>query len=119
MGKISEKYKFLKNQNNGRRYLFKRGIFYIFLNEDAEYMSEKLNLKLTTFGHDIKCGFPVNSKERYLSLLTDDDVQVIDSVSKSDKIEKIIKIINKIDLDNITPKQAITVLYNLKGTINE
>ena len=43
-------------------YLFRSGIFYIGLDEDAKKLTETLGLKLTNFdGNTVKCGFPSNS----------------------------------------------------------
>lgn len=50
MGKVRENYMFLKNQDDSKRYLFKNGVFYIFLDDDALVMSQKYNLKLVSFG---------------------------------------------------------------------
>lgn len=59
MSKLYEKYKSLKSENNDKLYLFKSGIFYIFLDEDAKKMSNFLNLKLTNLNESIcKCRFP-------------------------------------------------------------
>jgi len=115
MGKISEKYKFLKNKDKKKKYIFKSGIFYIFLNEDAKYISEKYNLKLTSFGNDVKCGFPISAKDKYLSFLKNENISMIDKTKAEDLDNNFIKILNKVDLDNITPKEAIDVLYELKG----
>lgn len=58
MSKLYEKYKNLKSENATKLYLFKSGIFYIFLDEDAIKMSNLLNLKLTNLNETIvKCGF--------------------------------------------------------------
>lgn len=71
MSKLYEKYKVLKSEDTSKFYLFKSGIFYIFLDEDAIKMSEILNLKLTNLNQSIvKCGFPVKNLDKYLQLLT-------------------------------------------------
>ena len=70
MGKLYKKYISLKIENPNKIYLFKVGIFYIFLDDDARLMSSVLELKLTKFNSVIyKCGFPVNSSEKYFNLL--------------------------------------------------
>lgn len=95
--------------------IYKSGIFYIFLNEDAKYISEKYHLKLTSFGNDVKCGFPISAKDKYLSFLKNENISIIDKTKATDLDNNFIKILNKVDLDNITPKEAIDVLYELKG----
>lgn len=46
MGKILEKYNLLKSNNSNKIYMFQSGLFYIFVDEDAKYISSVLNLKL-------------------------------------------------------------------------
>ena len=64
--KLLDKYNLLKESNNSKVFLFKSGNFYIFLSEDAKYISNITTLKLTSFGNTIKCGFPVQSLDKYL-----------------------------------------------------
>ena len=62
MGKLYTKYKSLKGKDTSMLYLFRSGIFYIGLDEDAKKLTETLGLKLTNFdGNTVKCGFPSNS----------------------------------------------------------
>lgn len=57
MSKLYERYLELKKQDSSILYLFKSGIFYIFLDEDAKKMSYILNLKLSNLNESIlKCG---------------------------------------------------------------
>ncbi len=60
MSKLYKTYLILKNQDKNTLYLFKSGIFYIFLDENAKIISNILNLKLTNLSPTVvKCGFPV------------------------------------------------------------
>ena len=45
MSKLYKKYMSLKINDSSKVYLFKSGIFYIFLDDDARTMSPILNLK--------------------------------------------------------------------------
>lgn len=86
MSKLYEKYKFLKIQNPSKLYLFKSGIFYIFLDEDAKFISNILNLKLTNLNENIlKCGFPVKNINKYLNLFKEHnlDIEILDSIFES------------------------------------
>lgn len=60
MSKIYDKYLKLKSSNDYQEntvYLFKSGIFFIFIEEDAKTMSQLLNLKLGKLNENIvKCG---------------------------------------------------------------
>lgn len=66
MSKLYQQYLQLKEQDKTKNYLFKCGIFYIFIEEDANELAGKLGLKLTKFTDEVwKCGFPVNSLQKY------------------------------------------------------
>lgn len=70
MSKLYQKYMSLKVQNSKQLYLFKSGIFYIFLDEDAKLMSPRLNLKLTNLNSMVvKCGFPASQLDKYIKLI--------------------------------------------------
>lgn len=65
MSKLYNQYVILKVNNPNKFFLFKSGIFFIFLDEDAKIMSKVLNLKLSNLNADIlKCGFPENSLDK-------------------------------------------------------
>ena len=70
MGKLYKKYVELKEQDDEKIYLFKVGIFFIFLDEDAKKISKMLNLKLTILGGEVqKCGFPISNLDKYAKML--------------------------------------------------
>lgn len=73
MSKIYNKYIALKSNPNYKEntlYLFKSGLFFIFIDKDAQIISPYLNLKLSQLNDTIvKCGFPINSLQKYLNLL--------------------------------------------------
>lgn len=70
MSKLYKKYLSLKIENSDTFYLFESGIFYIFIADDAKFMSEVLNLKLTNLNSNIvKCGFPTSQLNKYLTYL--------------------------------------------------
>lgn len=92
MSKLYSKYLSLKKETNSSKiYLFKSGIFYLFIDEDAKMMSPLLQLKLTNLNPTVlKCGFPVNSLEKYMPLLeqTGKTIEIIDlekNISSSPK----------------------------------
>ena len=77
MSKLYEKYKYLKAKNQSNLYLFKSGIFYIFLEEDARLMSNMLGLKLTNLNETIvKCGFPIQNIDKYLKIIKNSNYTV-------------------------------------------
>ena len=124
MSKIYDKYLELKKQNAEKFYLFKCGGFYIFLEDDAQKINEYVVLKITPFTKNIvKCGFPLGSLENYLKVFQNHklDIVIIENFelySEKEKCEKIIKFINKIDINNITPLEAIVKLSKLQEICN-
>ena len=126
MGKLYDHFMNLKGSNKDKVYLFKSGIFFIALNEDATKLSEIFGFKITNLNDTVtKCGFPAKRIEYYSSLLDkmNIDFELIDSNSK--KVENsseyisnlnfnsIIDKLVKIDFDNITCKDAFDILYDL------
>lgn len=108
-------YKF-KNKDKNKRYLFKSGVFYYFLDEDAKYMSSKYNFKITSFGKNIKCGFPVKALEKYLYIFNNENIELVKEDNDKDKV---IQLIQNINLDEISPKEAYMLLVKLKELISE
>ena len=126
MSKLNDKFLSLKNSNKDTLYLFKSGIFFIALNEDATKLSEIFGFKVTNLNDTVtKCGFPAKRLEYYSSLLDKMNIkfEVIDAncqkvENNSDYInnlnfKSIIDKLVKIDFDNITFKEAFDILYDL------
>ena len=60
MSKLLKQYNELKNKDPNKIYIFRVGIFYNILNEDARVVSNAIGLKLTDLSPEIvKCGFPI------------------------------------------------------------
>lgn len=127
MSKIYDKYLELKkDESNDCVYLFKAGIFYIFIDEDAKKMSELFELKLCNLNETIlKCGFPINSLNKYSRLLKENNIDFKIITSELEKvnetsdylnnvqINEFLKKIKKLDIDNISPKQAYDIIYDI------
>ena len=59
MSKLYKSYKNLKQNNPNKIYLFKSGMFYISLQEDAEKLSDIFGFKITNLNEEVtKVGFP-------------------------------------------------------------
>lgn len=120
MSKLLKQYEELKKKDSKRIYVFKVGIFYNILNEDARLVSNEIGLKLTDLGPDIvKCGFPIAKLEKYTNLLTEHHIQfeIISNLTPSNQntsYEQIIKKIQSINLENTTCKEAFDILYNIQ-----
>ena len=86
MSKLYQKYMSLKMQDSETLYLFKSGIFYIFLDEDAKLIHSKLNLKLTNLNSMVvKCGFPISKIDKYINLINEIgySFKIIDSTTNT------------------------------------
>ena len=114
MSKLYDLYKSKKEIDESKCYLFKSGMFYIFIDEDAEYISKKTLLKLTNLNNDIvKCGFPYDKLDKYMELFNNLGIDVEIVNNNIDISDKIIKKLKNIDIDNITPVKALTILNEL------
>lgn len=127
MSKLYVEYLKLKSENTDKLYLFKSGIFYIAIEDDAKKLSELFNFKLTNLNNTVmKCGFPQKRLEFYIDKLNSLDIlfEIIDSnYSKVDnysdylnnnKIKDIIKSIIQIDMNNISFKESFEFLEKTK-----
>ena len=84
MSKLVNLYQTLKEKDSETLYLFKSGIFYIFLDNNAQKINSYLELKLTYLNSNIlKCRFPQNSLNKYLNLLRSSpfNIKIIDNTS--------------------------------------
>lgn len=131
VSKLYDKYIELKKENNEKMYLFKSGLFYVFLEEDAVKISKITTLKCTQLTPKVvKCGFPQNSLERYLEIFKELNLEVeviqLEESEKKKLSNKIcsgkIKSINELkslDLNAITPIRALELLYTIKKEVEE
>lgn len=141
MGKFSEIYKLLKNEDSETLYLFKMGIFYNFMNDDAKLINQKIPLKITSFGDDIKCGFPRSSLKDHLEnlkekqfnyLIIDDGKKIkkedennyVQEISKqsinpnnNEKYIEIGKEIEKLNLASITAVEALNLITKYQSIL--
>lgn len=128
MSKLFEIYKNLKQNDNETLYLFKSGIFYIFLDNDAKIINKTFGLKLTNLNDKIvKCGFPSNSLQKYIRLLgsTNYEIKIIDNstntsfklkdfIISADNLE-LLKTISNVNEDNLSIKDAFEFISNIKN----
>lgn len=132
MSKLYNNYLELKKEENSYIYLFKSGIFYIALQEDAKILSQKFGLKLTNLSDTIiKCGFPSNSIEKYISLFTNNNIKfkIIDSkintsfspteYKQDTKTKELLNLINNTNPDLLSIKEAYSFIENIKDIAKE
>lgn len=123
MSKLLKQYNELKNKDPNKIYIFRVGIFYNILNEDARVVSNAIGLKLTDLSPEIvKCGFPIAKLEKYTKLLNSNNIsfEVVStptSTNQNTPYDNIIKTIQNVDFDNITCKDAFDLLYNIQQKI--
>lgn len=119
VSKLYNRYKVLKNKEN-IIYIFKVGMFYIMLDDDAKVLSKLLNLKLIPLNSEInKCGFPINSLEKYEKILKENKVnyKIVENNENND-LNIFINKIKRYNINNITGIKAIELLSELKEIVN-
>ena len=112
MSKLYNEYLRLKTEDDNKLYLFKCGKFYIFIADDCDLINEYVVLKKVLLTKDIyKCGFPTNSINEYMRVFKNHnlDIEIIEKIETD-----INTIIKNIDIDNITPLEALNKLKELK-----
>ncbi len=125
-----KQYNELKKEDASSIYLFRVGIFYNILNEDAKLINEKLGLKITDLGPSIfKCGFPVSQLDKYIILLKNLKIKykVIDNLPNSNvndymkniEIKKILNKIADLDMNNTTFQQSFNILLDIKNKLEK
>lgn len=123
MSKLLNLYSKLKKEDNSKLYLFKSGIFYIALDDDALTLSDLFDFKLIDLNaNSIKCGFPISKISYYSHLLNFNNIDfkiidpneplVINNIPSS--YEPIIQEILNIDFNNITFKDAFFKLQDFQ-----
>lgn len=128
MSKLLNQYNILKKEDASCIYLFRVGIFYNILNEDAKTINEKLGLKITDLGPNIfKCGFPVSQLNKYMILLDEKKIKykIIDNLPNSNineyinnvEIKKILNKICELDMNNTTFQQAFNILLDIQNKL--
>lgn len=128
MSKLLDMYTFLKKEDSKTLYLFKVGLFYNFLNNDAITVSNLTNLKITNLSPTIlKCGFPLNSLDKYINLFNSLNLKIkiidtanyntaynINDFKLSTEFKNLCKKISDIDTDFLSVQEAYSLLEELK-----
>ena len=129
MSKLLNQYESLKKVDSSYIYIFRVGIFYNIINEDAKIINEKLGLKLTYLGPNIsKCGFPVSTLDKYKKILKEKELKykIIDNLPNnintidymnSIEIKQIISKIKNLDMNNTTFQQAFNILLDIQNKL--
>ena len=133
MSKLYKQYVLLKINNPNKIYLFKCGIFYIFIDDDAKIMANILDLKLVPLNSVImKCGFPVKSANKYFNILKSSDYQIeiipsiqlapsvnINTYIMNQKFNNIIFNFINTDISSLSIKEAFELLVDLQNKFKQ
>ena len=125
MSKLYSKYLEQKALNPNELYLFKSGIFYMALNEDANRLSDALSLKVTNITDKLyKCCFPVSKSDYYFKTLESliINYKIIDpsqnvvlnyaEYKDNERFNGIITNLLKLDLNKTSFQDAYIILTN-------
>lgn len=125
MSKLYTEYLKRKKENKHKYYLFKSGLFYIFIDEDAKKINKITPLNITKLNNDIvKCGFPDNSLDKYLDIFKNLglEIEIVENITikkdNKDINNKIIKKIKNLKIDTLTPVKALNILNEFKGMLD-
>ena len=132
MSKLYLIYKKLKEINKTTIYLFKSGIFYIALSDDAIFLASKFNLKLTNLNSTIlKCGFPFSSIDKYITKfnLNNINFEIVDAEKNAlylprdftlnKKIENLLDLISSIDINSLSVSKAYEFIETIQKQTEE
>lgn len=112
MSKIIDEYIRLHKKDPNKLYLFLCGNFYIFIGNDADYVTNYMVLKKTAFSKDyMKCGFPKSALDIYLKVFNNIklNVEVINEISNP------LDELKKLDLSKLSKEEAINLLERIKN----
>ena len=130
MSKLVETYSKLKEDNPNTILLFKQGIFFIVLTDDAQKLSNSFGFKLTYLNSEtLKCGFPCSNIDKYLNKFNNMnlEIRIIDSntlykpneYSINNNIKKIIEKIKKINVDTLSISESYEFIEELQKEVNK
>lgn len=119
--KLYNQYLNLKDKNLNICYIFKVGIFYILLDEDCNKYSQLLGLKKTHLNEKVyKCGFPINSSDKYFKLLKQNKIKykIIEKDTLANEnnksLDKLLLKIKNIDVNKITGIEALELITQIQ-----
>lgn len=132
MSKLYNTYLELKKKDKEIIYLFKSGIFFIALDDDAYTLSKFFHFKITNLTDTVvKCGFPCSSFDKYsnLFLLHNLKVKIIElsnrviyplkDYTQTTKITELLNDIKSIDINTLSIQEAYQFIENLKNKVTK
>ncbi len=132
MSKLYNNYLALKKQDEQTIYLFKSGVFFIALDNDARTLSNTFNFKLGKLTDEIvKCGFPCASFYKYYTLFEEHNLKIkiietetntlfsINEYKQNCKITELLNLINSVDINTLSISKAYELIEKLKSRADE
>lgn len=132
LSKLYNTYLELKKKDEEIIYLFKSGIFFIALDDDAYTLSKFFHFKITNLTDTVvKCGFPCSSFDKYsnLFLLHNLKVKIIElsnrviyplkDYTQTTKITELLNDIKSIDINTLSIQEAYQFIENLKNKVTK
>lgn len=132
MSKLYSIYLTKKKENKDTIILFKSGIFYLAIDNDAIFLSNTFGLKLTNLNNEIKkCEFPCSSLDKYLKLFNayNLSVSIIDTNENTSytlkdfeinrNIQDILELIKNVNIDNLSTIEAYNFIEHLQKKIKD
>ena len=123
MSKLVETYSKLKEDNPNAILLFKQGIFFIVLADDAQKLSNSFGFKLTYLNSEtLKCGFPCSNIDKYLNKFNNMnlEIRIIDSNTLYRPNEySINNNIKKINVDTLSISESYEFIEELQKEVNK
>lgn len=132
MSKLYNSYLELKEKDSNFIYLFRNGVFFIALDEDAKKLSNIFSFKLSNFTPSVvKCGFPCSSFEKYSKLFSACNLNIkiielaqstsysIKDYAQTKHITNLLDSIKLLDINNLSVKEAYSLLEELQKTVKD
>ena len=130
MSKLLNNYNNLKKQNSDYIYLFKNGVFYLALEDDARFLSKEFNLKLTSLNAEsVKCGFPCSSFDKYYLMLNNinkkfkiidkDTISTSTVYIENKKILELLYQIKNVDINSLSVSEAFAFIESINNCSKE
>ena len=134
MSKIYKHYLELKEKDKDTMYLFKSGMFHIFVGEDADKINNYVVLKKTDLTSQVKkCGFPNVSHDEYMRVFENHRLKIkeidVKDIPDNDipkkyksiifKYYRIKEILEKKPIEYLTPVESLNVLSKISELIND
>lgn len=125
VSKLYQLYQNLKKENPTNVYLFKSGIFYLALEEDANTLSNLFHFKLGKLNDNvIKCGFPCSSFFKYenlfklanlsIQIIEDDTRYSLKDFSQNTQIKELLHKIQVVNADSLSVQEAYQFIEEIK-----